>query len=64
MKRLTTEQMKKLITDKYNMELVAKHVERLEKTIKKIRSQIDSGYTDKRKLNTIDLILQNVEKFI
>lgn len=56
--------MRQKITDKYNVELVAKHVEKLEKAIKKIRSQVDSGYTEKRKLNTIDLILQEIEKFI
>ena len=56
--------MRQKIIDKYNVELVAKHVERLEKAIKKIRSQIDSGYTDKKKLNNIDLILQEIEKFI
>ena len=56
--------MRQKIIDKYNVELVAKHVERLEKAIKKIRSQVDSGCTEKRKLNTIDLILQEIEKFI
>ena len=64
MKEQKIEKIKQKIIDKYNVELLAKHVERLEKAIKLIRKQIDSGYTDTRKLNTIDLIVQNAEKFI
>lgn len=64
MKKEIPERVKNLIIDKYNMTLVVRHVERLELAIKRIRSQVNSGYPDKRKLNTIDLILQNVEKFI
>lgn len=62
--RLTEQQIQQLQAEKYNVELVKKHIERLEKTIKYIRKQIDSGYPDKRKLNTINLIVQNAEKFI
>lgn len=64
MKKQISEKMKQRITDKYNISLVIKHVERLELAIKRIRSQIDSGYLDDKKISNIDNILQSVEKFI
>lgn len=62
--KLTEEQLNMLRTNNRNLDLTLRHVERLEKAIKLIRKQIDSGYLDAKKLNTIDLIVQNAEKFI
>lgn len=64
MKKEISERVKQQIIDKYNISLVIRHVERLELAIKKIRSQIDSGYLDNKKISNIDNILQSVEKFI
>ena len=64
MKKQISEKMKQRITDKYNISLVIRHVEKLELAIKRIRSQIDSGYLDDKKISNIDNILQSVEKFI
>ena len=64
MKKQISEKMKQQITDKYNISLVIRNVERLELAIKRIRSQINSGYLDNKKISNIDNILQSVEKFI
>ena len=62
--KLTQEQLKQLVNNKYNLDLLLKHVKRLEEAIRKIRIQLNSGYPNEKKINTIDTIVKNAEKFI
>ena len=46
------------------MDLVLKHIQRLENTIKKVKSQLINGHKPERKLQNIKTIIQEIEEFI
>ena len=60
MKKLTIEQIQQIKTNKYNLDLLIRHLEKLEHAIKKIKCQLDSGYLDKRKLESITKLVDSV----
>ena len=64
MNKLTEQEILQLKTDKYNMDLVLKHLQRLETTIKKVKSQLINGHKPERKLQNIETIIQEIEEFI
>ena len=64
MNKLTEQEILQLKTDKYNMDLVLKHIQRLENTIKKVKSQLINGHKPERKLQNIKTIIQEIEEFI
>lgn len=55
--------MEQLIQLKQN-NLFLRYVERLENSIKEIRKQLNNGHKPERKIQNIELIVQEIEKHI
>ena len=55
--------MEQLIQLKQN-KLFLRYVKRLENSIKEIRKQLNNGHRPERKIQNIELIVQEIEKYI
>jgi len=58
--KLTMEQLIQLKQNK----LFLRYVKRLENSIKEIRKQLNNGHRPERKIQNIELIVQEIEKYI
>lgn len=58
--KLTMEQLIQLKQNK----LFLRYVKRLENSIKEIRKQLNNGHKPERKIQNIELIVQEIEKYI
>lgn len=58
------EVLRKIANNQYNIELVIKHNQRMEKALKTIIKMIDSGYSDEYKLKIIEEEIEKVRDYI
>ena len=56
--------LRKIANDQYNIELVLRHNQRIEKALKQIIKQLDSGYTNEQKIKNIETIIKTVKDYI
>lgn len=62
--KLTEEQLILLKQNKHNCDLFLRYVKRLENSIKEIRKQLNNGHKPERKIQNIESIVQEIEKYI
>ena len=62
--KLTPEQIEMLKQNKHDCDLFLRYVKLLEDSIKEIRKQLNKGHRPERKLQNIELIVQEIEKRI
>lgn len=58
------ELLRRIANNQYNIELVIRHNQRMEKALKTIIKMIDSGYSDDYKLKRIEEEIEKVRNYI
>ena len=58
------ELLRRIANNQYNIELVVRHNQRMEKALKTIIKMIDSGYSDDYKLKRIEEEIEKVRNYI
>lgn len=56
--------LRKIANDQYNIELVLRHNQRIERALKQILKRVESGYPDKEKIKSIERILNEVKDYL
>ncbi|MGN1153816.1 MAG: hypothetical protein ACI4S3_07285 [Candidatus Gastranaerophilaceae bacterium] len=56
--------LRKIAKEQYNIELVLRHNQRMERALKQIIKRLESGYPDKEKIKSIEKILETVKDYI
>ena len=58
------ELLRRIANNQYNIELVLRHNQRMERTLKTIIKMIDSGYPDDYKLKRIEEEIEKIRDYI